>query len=112
MSIANKDLIKVFEDHILVGTSKFYLCDAQYYDYKAKAYVDAIPDKKVRSIARDDAFGLYYCALDSFDVDFAALAFAVKTEVTSDPEGIKIIGQARPMTVPNVDAIRETQVLT
>jgi hypothetical protein len=111
LSAANKDLIKVNEDHILVGTSKFYLCNAQYYSYKTGSFVDAIPNKKVVSIARDDAFALYYCALDSFDASFAALPFYVKAEPTADPEGVKLIGQSRPMPVPNVDAIRETQVL-
>ena len=111
LSAANKDLIKVNEDHILVGTSKFYLCNAQYYSYKDKAYKEAVPDKSVVSVARDDAFGLYYCALDSFDADFAALPFGVKAEPMADPEGVKLIGQSRPMPVPNVDAIRTARVL-
>jgi len=108
---ANKELIKAAEDHILVGTSKFYLCEARYYSYKTKAYVEAVPDKSVLSLARDDAFGLYYCALDSFDADFAALPFAVKAVPLDDPEGLKLIGQSRPMPVPNVAAIRTAQVL-
>ena len=110
-TLNNTDLIKVFEDHVQIGTAKFYLCNARYYSYKDKAYVDAIPDKKVLSIARDDAFGLYYCALDSFDAGFAALPFAVKAQMLDDPEGVKFIGQSRPMPVPNVDAIRTAQVL-
>ena len=108
---ANKDLIKVAEDHILVGTTKFYLCNAQYYSYKTKSYVEAVPNKSVISIARDDAFGLYYCALDSFDVDFAALPFGVRAAPSDDPEGVKLIAQSRPMPVPNVEAIRTAQVL-
>jgi hypothetical protein len=112
LSAANKDLIKVEEDCILVGTSKFYLCDAQYWSYKDQAYKEAVPSKSVVSIARDDAFNLYYCALDSFDADFAALPFAVKAVPMNDPEGVKFIGQSRPMPVPNVDAIRTAQVLT
>jgi hypothetical protein len=111
LSAANKDLIKVNEDHILVGTSKFHLCDARYYSYKTKSFVEAVPDKSVVSIAKDDAFGLYYCALDSLDADFAALPFYVKAEPLADPEGVKLIGQSRPMPVPNVEAIRKTQVL-
>jgi hypothetical protein len=111
-SLNNTDLIKVFEDHVQIGTAKFYLCNARYYSYKDKAYVDAIPDKKAVSIARDDAFGLYYCALDSFDADFAALPFHVAVKMLDDPEGAKFIGQSRPMPVPNVDAIRTAQVLT
>jgi hypothetical protein len=111
LSAANKDLVKVNEDHILVGTSKFYLCNSQYYSYREKAFKEAVPDKSVVSIARDDAFGLYYCALDSFDADFAALPFGVRMEPLADPEGVKFIGQSRPMPVPNVEAIRTAQVL-
>jgi len=107
----NKDMIKVFEDHILVGTSKFYLCNSRYYSYKDKGYKAAIPDKCVITLARDDAFSLFYCALDSFDASFAGLPFFVREHQTDDPEGVKFIGHSRPMTVPNVSAIRKTQVL-
>jgi hypothetical protein len=110
-SLNNSDLIKVFEDHVQIGTAKFYLCNARYYNYKTKGYVDAVPNKHVVSIARDDAFGLYYCALDSFDADFAALPFGVASQRMDDPEGVKFIGQSRPMPVPNVEAIRTAQVL-
>ncbi|MDR2471566.1 MAG: major capsid protein [Treponema sp.] len=109
---SNKDLIKVAEDHILVGTSKFYLCNSRYYSYKDKAYKEAIPDKTVLTIARDDAFSLFYCALDSFDASFAGAPFFVREQILGDPEGIKFIGQSRPMPVPNVQAIRRAQVLT
>jgi hypothetical protein len=112
LAASNKDLIKVAEDHIMVGTAKFYLCGSRYYSYKDKVYKDAVPDKCVLTLARDDAFSLFYCALDSFDADFAGLPFFVKEHWTDDPEGVKFIGQSRPMPVPNVAAIRKTQVLT
>jgi hypothetical protein len=107
----NKDLIKVAEDHIMVGTSKFHLCNARYWSYKEKKYKEAIPDKCAITLAKDDAFSLFYCALDSFDADFAGLPFFVREHWTDDPEGVKFIGQSRPMPVPNVDAIRKAQVL-
>ena len=107
----NKDLIKVFEDHIMVGTSKFYLTNARYWSYKEGRHKEAIPDKTVVTIARDDAFSLFYCALDSFDANFSGMPFFVREHHTSDPEGVKFIGQSRPMPVPNVSAIRTTQVL-
>jgi len=107
----NKDMIRVAEDHIIVGTSKFYLCNARYWSYKEKKYKEAIPDKHVITLARDDAFSLFYCALDSFDANFAGMPFFVREHFTDDPEGVKFIGQSRPMPVPNVDAIRKSQVL-
>ena len=107
----NKDLIKVAEDHIMVGNSKFYLCNARYYSYKGKEYKEAVPDKTVISIARDDAFSLFYCALDSFDANFSGMPFFVKEHWTDDPEGVKFIGQSRPMPIPNVNAIRKAQAI-
>lgn len=107
----NPELIKVFPDHIQIGSAKFILCSPRYYSYKDKVYKDGIPDKSVVSIARDDSFGLYYCALDSIDANFASLPFHVNTVKLDDPEGAKLIGQSRPMTLPNVDAIRITRVL-
>jgi hypothetical protein len=110
-SLNNSDLIKVFPDYVQIGTAKFMICSARYYSYKSKGFVNAIPDKTVVSIARDDAFGLFYCALDSLDANFASLPFYVNSVKLDDPEGVKFIGQSRPMPVPNVDAIRKTQVL-
>jgi hypothetical protein len=107
----NENLIKVERDRITVGADVFYVCNSQYYDYKAKAYKDAIPDKTVITLARDDAFSLFYCALDSFDADFAGLPFFVEELWIKDPNGVKLIGQSRPMPTPNVSAIRTAQVL-
>ena len=111
-ALNNSDLIKVFPDYVQIGNAKFIICSARYYSYKTKAFVDAIPNKTVVSIARDDAFGLFYCALDSLDANFASLPFYVNSVKLDDPEGAKLIGQSRPMPVPNVDAIRTAQVLT
>ena len=107
----NKDMIKVADDHIMVGTSRFYLCNSRYWSYKEKKYKEAIPDKHVLTLARDDAFSLFYCALDSFDANFAGMPFFVREHFTDDPEGVKFIAQSRPMPVPNVDAIRASRVL-
>jgi hypothetical protein len=110
-ALNNSDLIKVFPDYVQIGNAKFIICSARYFSYKTKEFVDAIPNKTVVSVARDDAFGLFYCALDSLDANFASLPFHVKAVLQDDPEGYKFIGQSRPMPVPNVDAIRKTQVL-
>jgi hypothetical protein len=110
-ALNNSDLIKVFPDCVQIGNAKFVICSARYYSYKDKKFVDAIPDGAVVSIARDDAFRLFYCALDSLDANFASLPFYVHSVKLEDPEGAKFIGQSRPMPVPNVDAIRKTQVL-
>ncbi len=111
-AVTNKDLIKVERDRVTVGVDTFYVCNSQYYSYKDKSYKDAIPDKCVLTLARDDAFSLFYCALDSFDADFAGMPFFVKEHWTDDPEGVKLIGQSRPIPVPNIAAIRKSQVLS
>jgi len=110
-ALNNSDLIKVFPEYVQIGTAKFIIGSARYFSYKTKEYVNAIPAKSVVSIARDDAFGLFYCALDSLDANFASLPFYVNSVKLDDPEGVKFIGQSRPMPVPNVDAIRISQVL-
>jgi len=110
-TLNNSDLIKVFPDYVQIGNAKFIICAARYYNYKTQSFVDAIPDKCVVSLARDDAFSLFYCALDSLDANFASLPFYVNSIKLDDPEGAKFIGQSRPMPVPNVAAIRKAQVL-
>ena len=110
-SLTNNTLVKVEPDRITVGNITFIVCNAMYYDYKTKANVKAIAPKMVKAVAKDDAFSLAYCALDSLDASFAALPFFVQTVKLDDPEALKLIGQARPMPIPNVDAIRDAQVL-
>jgi len=107
----NSDLIKVFENHVQIGTAKFVICNAKYYSYKTKTNVKAVPAKSVVAIAKDDSFSLAYCTLDSMEANFAALAFYVSAVKQDDPEAMKLIGQSRPMPIPNVDAIRTAQVL-
>ena len=109
--LKNSDLIKVFPDYVQIGNAKFVICNAKYYSYKEKTNVKAIPARTVVAIAKDDSFSLAYCALDSFDANFASLAFYVNTVKQDDPEAVKLIGQSRPMPIPNVDAIRTAQVL-
>ncbi|MDR0302343.1 MAG: major capsid protein [Treponema sp.] len=109
--LKNDQLIKTFPDYVQIGNAKFIICAAKYYSYKEKTFKDAIEKKTVVSIAKDDAFSLFYCALDSLDANFASLPFYVNSVKMDDPEGYKFIGQSRPMPVPNVDAIRVTQVL-
>jgi hypothetical protein len=107
----NSDLIKVYPDHVQIGTAKFIICAAKYYSYKEKTTKKAIPAKAVVAIAKDDSFSLAYCALDSFDANFASLAFYINAVKQEDPEAMKLIGQSRPMPIPNVDAIRIAYVL-
>ena len=107
----NSDLIKVHPDHVQIGNAKFIICSAKYYSYKTKTYVKAIKPKHIVAIAKDDAFSLAYCALDSLDANFASLPFYINQVKMDDPEALKLIGQARPMPIPNVDAIREAQVI-
>jgi len=110
-ALNNSELIKVFDTHVQIGTVKFIICSAKYYSYKTKTNVKAIPAKSVVAIAKDDAFSLAYCTLDSFDANFASLAFYISAVKQDDPEAMKLIGQSRPMPIPNVDAIRIAQVL-
>ena len=111
-TLNNAELIKVFPDHVQIGNAKFIICSAKYWSYKDKAFRKAIPEKSVAAIARDDGFSLAYCALDSLDASFASLPFFVRAASLDDPEAAKLIAQARPMTIPNVDAIRTAVVLT
>jgi len=110
-TLNNSELIKVFPDHVQIGNAKFIICSAKYWSYKDKGFRKAIPGKTIAAIARDDGFSLAYCALDSLDANLASLPFYVNSVKQEDPEALKLIAQARPMAIPNVDAIRTAQVL-
>ncbi|MCL2277557.1 MAG: major capsid protein [Treponema sp.] len=108
----NSDIIKVMPDHVLIGNAKFIICNAMYWDHRTKANVKAIPAKAIKAIAKDDAFSLAYCALDSFAASHAGLPFFIDTVEEKDPEALKLIAQSRPMPIPNIDAIRDAEVLS
>ena len=97
--------IEVTEDSIVIGAVKLYVTAATYFDYVTKTNKPLIAEKKVMVIGVDDGFRFYNCALDSLEADFAGIPFGVREVLKDDPEGEEIIGMARPMPIPNVNAI-------
>lgn len=108
----NNKLVEVKEGSIVIGEVTLYVTSASYYDYKTKANVGVVAAKKMKIIGVDADFRFYNCALDSVAENFAAVPFAVREVPQDDPEGIKLIGESRPMPIPNVDAICESTVLS
>ncbi|MBQ0167230.1 MAG: major capsid protein [Treponema sp.] len=97
--------ITVSEDAIIIGAVTLYVTAATYYDYVAKANKPLIAAKNVMVIGVDDGFKFFNCALDSLEADFAGIPFGVREVPKDDPEGVDLIGMARPMPIPNVNAI-------
>lgn len=104
--------VRVSTDSVVIGNVTFYVTSAKYFDYTTNAYVPLVAAKKVKVIGVDDGFSFKNCALDSLDAGFAGIPFGVREVPTDDPEGIKLIGMARPMPIPNVNAICDATVLT
>lgn len=104
--------VRISTDSIVIGNATLYVTSAKYYDYTTKANVPLIAAKKIKIIGVDDGFSFKNCALDSLDASFAGIPFGVREVSLDDPEGIKLIGMARPMPIPNVNAICDATVLT
>ena len=103
--------IEVKEDSVVIGSVTLYVTSASYYDYTSKQNVPAVAAKKIKIIGVDAGFRFYNCALDSVEEGFTALPFAIREVHKDDPEGINLIGQSRPMPIPDVNAICEATVL-
>lgn len=104
--------IEAGTDSITLPGCTLYVTSASYYDWQSKTNVPAVAAKKIKIIGVDDGFRFYNCALDSVAEGFAAVPFAIREVLEDDPEGIKLIGQSRPMPIPNVNAICEATVLS
>jgi len=85
--------------------------DYQYYDFTAKAS-KGLAAKTL--VAWDQAAGssMIYAAVDDIDADFIASPFWAKAVKSDDPSGYKVIGQSKPVPVPNVKGIVTSAVLT
>lgn len=103
--------IEAGTDSITLPGCTLYVTSASYYDWQSKTNVPAVAAKKIKIIGVDDGFRFYNCSLDSVEEGFAAVPFAIREVIEQDPEGIKLIGQSRPMPIPNVNAICEAAVL-
>lgn len=103
--------VEVKGDSIGIGEAVFHVSSETYYDYSTKQNVPVVGEKKLKLVGIDDGFRFFNCRLDSVAEGFASVPFAVREVKQDDPEGIKLIGQSRPMPIPNVDAICDCTVL-
>lgn len=104
--------IVVSTDKIKIGSLEIYPVAGTYLDYSTGNTVPVVAAKKIKVIGLDDNFQFFNCALDSLDANFAGIPFGIREVKKDDPEGIDLIAMARPMPVPNVDAICDATVLT
>lgn len=109
----NSAIAQVDTDFIKFGGNlKVTLLDSTYTDLSNDSEATAIPEKTILCIVRDSGFTQYYCALDDLASNFVAMPFFAKAVESDDPSGVKIIGESKPMPVPNVLGIVKASVLT
>lgn len=108
----NSAIAQVGPDYIKFGGNlKVTLLDSTYTNLETKASASAVPEKSVLCIVRDSGFTQYYCALDDLDSNFVAMPFFAKALESGDPSGVKIVGESKPMPVPNVSGVVKATVL-
>lgn len=89
---------------------KISLFSFKYYDYTTKASV-GIAAKTLVAWDRGAGSTLIYAAVDDIDANFVASPFWSKAVKSDDPSGYKIIGQSKPLPVPNVKGIAKSVVI-
>jgi hypothetical protein len=112
-ALPNSAIAQVGADYIsLGGVAKIQLLSANYIDLTTNEAVSAIPAKTILAVDRSSGFKLLYAALDQMDAGLVALPFYAQPVTTQDPSGVKIIGESKPLPVPNVKGIVKAVVLT
>ncbi|PLX93457.1 MAG: hypothetical protein C0621_07430 [Desulfuromonas sp.] len=75
------------------------------------AMVPVVATNDVKMIAMDGGHFMPYCALDDLDGNLQPLPMLVKPIRIEDPSGYKLVGEAKPFPVPNVNAICNATVV-
>lgn len=88
------------------------LLPSSYTNLSTKAAVPVVPAKNILAIDKAAGHKILYAGLDSLDAGQQALPFFATYEQTKDPSGVKVIAEAKPLPVVNVNGIVKAQVLT
>ena len=111
-ALNNSAVAQVGPDSISFGgVAKVMLLSANYTDIATGSAVSAIPAKTVLAIDKAAGFRLIYAALDNMDAGLVAMPFYAQPIESRDPSGVKILGESKPLPVPNVKAIVKATVL-
>jgi len=89
---------------------KVALFDFTYFDFATKTAV-GIAAKTLVVWDRGAGSTLIYAAVDDIDANFIATPFWSKAVKSDDPSGYKIIGQSKPLPVPNTKGIAKSVVI-
>lgn len=89
---------------------KIALFSYKYFDFTTKAAV-GITAKTLVAFDRGAGSTMIYAAVDDIDANFVASPFWSKAVKSDDPSGYKVIGQSKPLPVPNVKGIARSVVI-
>ena len=90
---------------------KVALFSYTYYDHQSAA-AKGLTAKKLVAWDRGAGSTLIYAAVDDIDADFIASPFWAKAVKSDDPSGYKVIGQSKPIPIPNVKGIAVSTVIS
>lgn len=95
---------------VLAPGLKIGLFSYTYFDHQSQA-AKGLTAKTLVAWDRGAGSSLIYAAVDDIDADFVASPFWAKAVKSDDPSGYKVIGQSKPMPVPNVKGIATSVVI-
>jgi hypothetical protein len=96
---------------VLAPTLKIALFDYKYFDHQSGTS-KGLAAKTLVAWDRGAGSSLIYAAVDDIDANFEATPFWAKAVKSDDPSGYKVIGQSKPIPVPNVKGIATSVVLS
>ena len=102
---------KVDGNTITIAGYKITRYASRYFDPISKEYKDVIDPKSIKAIARDGGFALRYLAIDDIDANLDPIPLYLKAIKMDDPSGYKLIGQSKPLPIPNTKSICDAVVV-
>ncbi|XPV77682.1 MAG: major capsid protein [Desulfovibrio sp.] len=96
---------------LIVGEYTIVKMAETYRHPKTKAMVPKVPTDHIVGFATDVTAAVFYCALDDLDAKLQPLPFFPKVIKTPEGDGLKVIGQSKPLPVRNPKSICWSKVL-
>jgi hypothetical protein len=104
--------VEISEQGINIGGYLVKRRAEKYKNPETGTLTEIVGAKDVVMIATDAGHTLPYCALDDLDANLQPLPFFVKPLPLKDPSGYKLVGESKPLPIPNVDGVCKATVLS
>jgi len=97
--------VEMSAEGVFVGNFLVKLRTETYKNPQTGVLTNIVPDHRAVMVGLEAEWRLFYCAVDDLEANLLPMPFFVKPVELSDPSGIKLVGESKPLPVPNMKAV-------